>query len=126
MTETLASKFAQQTFSNGYELVDGVRMHAENPEHFLVPPDVIKRQIRVGHFVELRVDSPRFSVHEEQAQQCVCPCCEGQLAKPILRHTHPASLVTAPVQQMPSRGWGEDFWVRVEIQDSDFYAGTYS
>ncbi len=87
---------ATPIFRNGYELVNGVKMHHANPTHFRVPPDVIKKHIRSGHFVELRIDSPRFSVHEDSAEKCSCPSCNGELRKPILRHDHPASLVPLP------------------------------
>ena len=68
-------------------------MHAENVENFHVPPDVIKRHVRPGQFVELRIDSPRFSVHEDDPEKRSCPSCNGEVMKPILRHNHPASLV---------------------------------
>ena len=43
------------------------------------------------------------------------------MGKPILWHDHPASLVPLPKQNVPSRGWGEDFWVRItERSDSHF------
>ena len=109
----LESRYKQQTFPNGYGLVDGALKHAEYPEHFQIPPDVIKRHIGIGHFVELRIDSSRFSVHEEDAEFCNCPSCQGEMHKPILCHQQPASLVDIPPQSIPSRGWGEDFWVRV-------------
>ena len=110
---SLESQFVLQKFDNGFELVDGVAMHAENGELFQIPPDVIKKHVKPGLFVELRIDSPRFSVHEEDAAQCSCPSCNGDLRKPIFRHEHPASLVPLPEQVVPSRGWGEDFWVQV-------------
>ncbi len=68
-----------QHFTNEYQLVNGIAMHAENPETFHVPPDVIKRHIRPGQFVELRIDSPRFSVHQDDAAKCTCPSCNGEL-----------------------------------------------
>lgn len=113
--------FDDQQFSNEYQLVNGVAMHAENPENFHVPPDVIKRHVRPGQFVELRIDSPRFSVHEDAAEKCSCPSCNGQLTKPILKHDHPASLVPLPKQNVRSRGWGEDFWVRVTERSGDYF-----
>lgn len=112
-----------QHFSNGYELVNGVAMHAENPVNFKIPPDVIKRHVRPGQFVELRIDSPRFSVHEDAPEKCTCPSCNGEMNKPILRHDHPASLVPLPQQTVPSRGWGEDFWVRVAERSSSLFRG---
>ena len=61
----LKSQFEQQSFANGYELVDGVAMHAENGERFQIPHPVLKKHVSIGHFVELRVDSPRFSAHPD-------------------------------------------------------------
>jgi hypothetical protein len=46
------------------------------------------------------------------------------MTKPILRHEHPASLLPLPTQQIPSRGWGEDFWVRVTERDGRFLKGV--
>ena len=120
----LDHRFSQQQFANGYELVDGVQMHAENGENFQIPPDVIKRNVGVGHFVELRIDSPRFSVHEDANEKCSCPNCNGDMSKPILRHEHPATLVSIPDQGIPSRGWGEDFWVRVIERSADILVGV--
>ncbi len=120
----LKSRFDSQQFPNDYRLVDGVAMHSENPRHFHVPPDVIKRHIRRGQFVELRIDSPRFSVHEDAPGLCSCPSCNGEMTKPILRHSHPATLVSLPKQSVPSRGWGEDFWVRVEHRSGHYCCGV--
>jgi len=110
-------------FPNGYELVNGVVMHLDNPTHFHIPPDVIKKQIRPGQFVELRIDSPRFSIHEDATEQCTCPACKGDLRKPILRHEHPHSLLPLPDQKVPSRGWGEDFWVQIVERTDDRFRG---
>ena len=110
-------------FANGYELVNGVALHLENPTHFHIPPDVIKKHIRPGQFVELRIDSQRFSVQEVDAKQCTCPSCNGELKKPILRHDHPASLVPLPDQKVPSRGWGEDFWVQITERSGEHFKG---
>ena len=85
---------------------------------------ILKKHVSVGHFVELRIDSPRFSVHEDAAEKCYCPTCNGEATKPILSHEHPASLVALPTQEVPSRGWGEDFWVRVIDRDEQFFKGT--
>lgn len=120
----LEEQFDDQQFANGYELVNGVTMHAENPENFHIPPEVIKRHIRPRQFVELRLDSPRFSVHEDAAEKCFCPTCNGEMTKPILRHNHPASLRMLAQQNVPSRGWGEDFWVRVTDRTDNWFRGT--
>lgn len=113
--------FERQQFSNGYELANGVRLHTENGVRFQIPPDVIKRHLGVGHFVELRIDSPRFSIHEEDAVHCSCPNCDGELSKPILRHEHPHSLQPTPQGKIPSRGWGEDFWVKISVRVDDYF-----
>ena len=117
-------QFTDQQFSNEYQLVNGVAMHVENPTNFQIPPDVIKRHVRANQFVELRIDSPRFSVHEDAFEKCTCPSCHGELSKPILRHDHPASLVPLSPQNVPSRGWGEDFWVRVTERCGRFLRGV--
>ena len=118
---TLEQQFDQQRFSNGYELVNGVAMHAESGDRFQIPPDVIKKHIALGQFVELRIDSPRFSVHEDAPEKCACPTCGDEATKPVLRHEHPASLIPLPEQQVPSRGWGEDFWTRITKRDDKFF-----
>lgn len=117
---TLENCFTEQKFENDYELVDGVAKSDEYGSQFQIPPPVIKRHVAVGHFVELRLDSPRFSMHEADAAQCTCPSCSGELSNPILRHDHPATLVAIPPQKVPSRGWGEDFWVQVVDREADF------
>jgi hypothetical protein len=121
---TLQQQFDDQHFSNEYQLVNGVAMHAENPENFHIPPDVIKRHISAGQFVELRIDSPRFSVHEDAPEKCACPSCNGELTKPVLKHEHPATLVPIPKQSVPSRGWGEDFWVQITERSEKFLSGV--
>ncbi len=70
MTGSLRQPFDSQQFSNDYQLVNGVAMHSENPENFHIPPEVIKRHIHPGQFVELRIDSSRFSVHEDAPEEC--------------------------------------------------------
>lgn len=124
MRSNLQQQFDSQHFPNDYQLVNGVFMHSENPKNFNIPPDVIKRHISPGQFVELRIDSPRFSVHEEAPEKCSCPTCNGEMIKPILRHSHPASLVPLPNQNVPSRGWGEDFWVKVEQRSGSHFLGV--
>lgn len=124
MPENLNQQFDGQRLANAYELVDGVAMHAENGERFQIPHPVLKKHVGVGHFVELRIDSPRFSVHENASEKCTCPTCNGEATKPILRHEHPATLVPLPQQSVPSRGWGEDFWVRVTERDGRLLKGV--
>ena len=123
MPKVLQQQFDEQRFANGDELVDGVAMHAENGERFQIPHPVLKKHVGVGYFVELRIDSPRFSVHADASEKCTCPTCKGEATKPILRHEHPATLFPLPKQHVPSRGWGEDFWVRVTEHEGIFLKG---
>jgi hypothetical protein len=123
MNNDLHQLYREQAFPNDYQLVNGVEMHQQNGEQFQVPHPVLKKYLALGHFVELRIDSPRFSVHEDAPEKCSCPSCHGDMTKPILRHEHPASLVPLPPQQVPSRGWGEDFWVQIRERDGDWFVG---
>lgn len=124
MNSNLEQRLQEQRFANAYELVDGVAMHEENGDRFQIPHDVLKKHIGCDQFVELRIDSPRFSVHEDAPQKCTCSMCNGEATKPILRHEQPASLVQIPDQQIPSRGWGEDFWVRVSGREGECLSGV--
>ena len=121
---SLKERLEAQRFPNGYQLVNGVEMHAANPEYFKIPHPVLKKHVGVGHFVELRIDSPRFSVHDDALEQCYCPTCNGAMTKPILCHEQPASLINIPRQDVPSRGWGEDFWVRIIERDDEWIVGA--
>jgi hypothetical protein len=120
----LEQDFQAQHFTNGYELVNGVSMHTENPDNFQIPHPVLKKHVSDGHFVELRIDSARFSVHEDDAEQCYCSACNGEVAKPILSHEQPASLLPLPTQNVPSRGWGEDFWVQITEHHGEWFSGV--
>lgn len=62
--KTLHEEFDSQRFDNDYQLVNGVTQHTANPAQFQIPPDVIKKHIGAGIFVEIRIDSPRFSMHQ--------------------------------------------------------------
>ena len=75
----LEQRFHAQEFANGYRLVDGVAMHEENPENFLIPHPVLKKHVSVGHYIEVRIDSPRFSVHDGAAEKCYCSTCNGEM-----------------------------------------------
>jgi hypothetical protein len=46
------------------------------------------------------------------------------MTKPVLRHENPASLVPLPKQAVPSRGWGEDFWVQITERSGSFFRGV--
>lgn len=120
---SIERQISRQRFANGYQLVDGVAMHRTHGERFQIPHAVLKNHVGVGHFVELRIDSPRFSVHADAPLKCTCALCDGETDKPILSHDQPASLVPLPVQKVPSRGWGEDFWVQVIQREGDFLRG---
>ena len=120
----IREQFQQQRFANGYELVDGVAMHEQNGGRFQIPHPVLAKHIAESHFVELRIDSPRFSVHPDAPEKCTCSLCNEEAAKPVLSHQQPASLVTVPPQNVPSRGWGEDFWVQVIARDGELFRGV--
>lgn len=110
-------------FANDYELVNGMEMHQENPEYFHIPHALLKKYLAVGQFVELRIDSPRFSKHPDAPAGCACPVCNGEATKPILGHPFPVSLINVPLDPIPSRGWGEDFWVQIVGRDADCLQG---
>jgi hypothetical protein len=118
---TLKQQLEEQQLSNGYELVDGVAMHAENGERFQIPHAVLKKYIGAGHFVELRIDSSRFSAHPDAPEKCTCLHCNKEATKPILSHEHPASLLPLPEQDVPSRGWGEDFWAQITQREDKYF-----
>ena len=120
----LQQQFETQSFANEYALVDGVAMHAENGDRFQIPHPVLKKLVSLGHFVEVRIDSPRFSVHEDAPEKCTCETCNGEMTKPVLSHEHPATLVPIPKQDVPSRGWGEDFWVQITERDDEYFRAT--
>lgn len=112
----LEYEFDAQQFSNGYELVNGAAMHAEYGGRFHIAADVVKRHVRPGHFVKLMIDSPRFSVQADASEK-------REIRNPILPHHDPASLVPVPNQGLPSRGWGEEFWVQVTERAGEFLNG---
>lgn len=120
---SIEENFHQQTFPNGYQFVNGVVMHEENGDRFQIPPLVLKNYLSLGHFVEVRVDSPRFSVHPDAPEQCTCSTCNGEASKPVLTHEQPLTLAEVPIADIPSRGWGEDFWVQVTDRDGDYLIG---
>ena len=124
MGSQLNERFQSQKFANEYALVDGVAMHQMHGDQFRIPHDVLKRHVSAGHYVELRIDSPRFSIHEDAPEKCTCPSCNGETTKPILRHEHPASLMPLPAQDVPARGWGEDFWVQVMSREEEYFLGV--
>ncbi len=111
------------SFANGYELVDGVQMHAEQGERFQIPHAAMKRHVGAGEFVEVRIDSPRFSIHPDAPLQCECPQCNESTAKPVICHQEPASLIPAPQGSAPARGWGEQFWVRITSRAGEWLTG---
>lgn len=110
-------------FANEYDLVDGLQMHSENPEHFHIPHRLMKKYLGVGQFVELRIDSPRFSTHPDAPEACNCPVCNGEATKPIIGHPFPLTLINIEPDPVPSRGWGEDFWVEVVERDGNRLKG---
>lgn len=51
-------------------------------------------------------------MREDAPEKFTCPNCNGEATKPILRHERPATLLPLAKQNVPSRGWGEDFSFR--------------
>ena len=110
--------------ANGYELVDGVQMHAQQGDRFQIPHETMKRHVGVGDFVEVRIDSSRFSIPPDAHVQCECPQCNETTSKPVLCHEEPASLVSVTVQSTPARGWGEQFWVKITERAGQWLTGA--
>lgn len=65
----IQGQFDSQQFSNGYQLVNGVAMHAKNPDNFHVPPDVIKRHTPVSmlNSESIRRGSRSMKTHQRSA-----------------------------------------------------------
>lgn len=121
---SIAEEYQQQHFANGYRLADGVALHKQNGDRFQIPHAVLKKHVRTGHFLELRIDSDRFSVHPDAPEKCACPSCNGEATNPVLCHEQPHSLMPRPEQDAPSRGWGEDFWVKIDQREGDVFRAT--
>jgi hypothetical protein len=109
---------------NGYRFINGVEYHAELGERFQIPHFTIKRHVGIGHHVEVRIDSPRFSGHADAPELCECEHCREPTTKPVLCHEEPASFVEIPVQPVPSRGWGEQFWIQVTGRAQQLLTGV--
>lgn len=121
---SIAQTYEAQQFANGYDLVDGVHMHQQNGDQFQIPPDVLKRHLGSGQFVELRINSHRFSAHADTPEPCHCESCSEVASQPILGHPEPESLYPAPDESVPARGWGEDFWVQIVDREGDHFLAT--
>ena len=74
--------------------------------------------------MEVRIDSDRFSAHPDADPACSCELCGEEATSPILSHEHPLSLLDVPRQKVPSRGWGEEFWVRITARQDDYLRGV--
>ena len=120
---TIQQHFDGQRLSNDYTLVDGVKMNAEMGDRFKISNPWFRNHVGSGHFVELRIDSSRFSAHPDAPVNCTCPHCQEPAEKPILCHDEPASLLRIPKQSIPARGWGEQFWVRITEREGAWLAG---
>ena len=117
-------------FPNGYELVNGVECHALYGDRFEISSPWLRNSVGPAHFVELRLDSSRVSVHPDAEIDCRCDACDATTDKPILCHEQPHSLMPIGRHAIPSRGWGEQFWVRIQeragcgllgVVDNDLY-----
>lgn len=112
------------TLQNGYDFIDGVAMHRELGDRFSIVNPWFKKYIQPGHLVEVRIDSPRFSMHPDAPVECTCEHCTEPATKPILCHEHPQSLLPVPRQDVPSKGWGEQFWIVVEDRNEKRLTGS--
>lgn len=121
---SIAEDFRKQHFPNGYDLADGVALHEENGDRFQIPHQVLKKHLTVGQFVEVRIVSDRFSAHPDAPEKCTCSSCNGEASNPVLCHDQPETLAPLPSQNIPSRGWGEDFWVQIVERDGETFRGV--
>jgi hypothetical protein len=121
MTEP--AEFRQTSMANGYEFINGVEMNQRFGDRFAIVNPWFKKHVSVGEFVEVRIDSPRFSAHPDADPGCSCELCGEEVSKPILTHEQPLTLLPIPPQEVPSRGWGEEFWVEVIERDDCWLRG---
>ena len=59
-----------------------------------------------------------------QRQACREYSLGWRTLKKILAHEQPATLLPLPPQQVPSRGWGEDFWVQVTDRQQGWFTAV--
>ena len=116
--------FRETVLANGYELVDGVEMNRRFGDRFAIVNQWFKKHVSISEFVEIRIDSDRFSAHPDAEPGCPCELCGEEVSKPILSHEQPVSLLAVPPQEVPSRGWGEEFWVKVTERDDSWLRGV--
>ena len=121
--EKLKTLFQHQFLANGYELIDGVQMHELFGDRFQIPNWWFRKYVAIGHFVELRVDSSRFGVPNPSSTESR-PHVGNELSKPILCHDEPSTLEPTPRRLVPSRGWGEQFWVQITERDGRYLRGV--
>jgi len=117
-----------QQLPNGYELINGVESNALNGERFEISSPWFRHRVAPGQYVEVRIDSNRFSAHEDAhedaTEDCRCDFCDGSTDNPVLCHEQPASLVRIGRHAIPSRGWGEQFWVKVTARQDGRLSGV--
>ena len=121
---TGSADFREMSLPNGYVLIDGVEMNRRFGDRFAIVNQWFKKHVSVGEFVEVRIDSDRFSAHPDAEPGCPCELCGEEVSKPILSHEQPVSLLAVPPQEVPSRGWGEEFWVKVTERDDSWLRGV--
>jgi hypothetical protein len=110
---TGSADFREISLPNGYVLINGVDMNRRFGDRFAIVNQWFKKHVAVDEFVEIRIDSDRFSAHPDAEPGCPCELCGEEVSKPILSHEQPISLLAVPLQEVPSQGWGEEFWVKV-------------
>jgi len=82
-----------QELPNDYQLINGVACNALYGERFEISSPWFRNSVVSGQFVEVRIDSNRFSRHEDATEDCRCDFCDARTDNPVLCHEQPASLV---------------------------------
>lgn len=49
---SLQQDLSEQQLANGYQLVNGVEMHAENGDNFQIPHAILKKHVGIGRVIE--------------------------------------------------------------------------
>ncbi len=89
----MSKPLALQELPNGYQLINGVTGHALYGERFEISNPWFRNSVVSGQFVEVRIDSDRFSGHEDATEDRRCDFCDARTDNPVLCHEPPASLV---------------------------------
>ena len=72
---TGSADFREMSLPNGYVLINGVEMNRRFGDRFAIVNQWFKKHVSVGEFVEVRIDSDRFSAHPDAEPGCPCELC---------------------------------------------------